>query len=179
MRDRFRILDSGELQHFTCRSRVVEHLLAYWLSKQQDDPQNQGGRPPLRSAIDPAELKPILPHIMLVDLSHEPFRARYRLVGTAVVEHTKLDFTSYYADDILFQDEDGIDWNDCYRQVMLAMRPGFGISHWSPDKDFVRWTEFLICPLLGADGELSQCISAEEYEPLPDHMEDSFRARPI
>lgn len=152
---------------------MVEQLLAYWLSKRQGD------RPPPRSAIDPAELKPILPHLMLVDFSYDPFRARYRLVGTAVVEHTKLDFTNYHADDILFQDEDGTDWNECYRQVALAACPGFGISHWSPDKSFVQWTEFLLCPLCGPDGQVNQCISVEEYEPLPDHMEDKFQARSL
>lgn len=173
MRDQFRILTRDELRHFTCRARVVETLLAYWLSLWSGD------RPPARGAVDPAALKAILPHIMLVELEERPFRARYRLVGTAVVEHTKLDFTHHYADDILFQDKDGIDWSDCYRQVRQAALPGFGISHWRPDQSFEQWTEFLICPLLGADGRLSQCIAAEEYEPLPAHMVDRFRARPL
>ena len=173
MRDQFRILAREELRQFTCRSWVVDFLLEYWLSL------SSGDGPPPRSAIDPAALKLILPHIMLVELSEPPFRARYRLVGTAVVEHTKLDFTNYYADDILFQDADGTDWTSCYRQVAQAGLPGFGISHWMPEQTFTQWTEFLICPLLGKDGRLSQFIAAEEYEPLPGHMLDQFRARPL
>ena len=172
MQDIFRILAAEELAGFTCRSRVVEQLLRYWLAKRAD------ARIPTRKAIDPIELRTILPHIMLVDLSTDPFRARYRLVGTAVVEHTKLDFTNYYADDILFQAEDGTDWSDCYRQVAESGRPGFGISHWMPDKSFLQWTEFIICPLLDEAGAIRQCIAAEEYEPLPAHLEDTFRARP-
>lgn len=173
VRDSFRILGRDELGSFTCRSRTVETMLGYWCSKRVLD------EVPFRAAIDPAELLPILPQIMLIDLSDNPFRARYRLVGTAVVEHTKFDFTHYYTDDILFQDEDGTDWTDCYRQVAEARLPGFGISHWQPDRRFVQWTEFIICPLLNAEGKLTQCIAAEEYEPLPEHMADTFRSRPM
>jgi hypothetical protein len=173
MKDQFRILSAAEVETFTCRSRVVETLLAYWRSKRR------GPDLPRRLDIDPADLKSILPQVMLVDLSEQPFRARYRLVGTGVVDHTKLDFTGYYADDILFQDEDGTDWTDCYRQVAEARRPGFGISTWMPHQDFIQWTEFLICPL-SVDGQrVHQCISAEEYEPLPTHLTDRFRARPL
>src|SRR6185369_7516599 len=173
MRDSFRILAQDELRGFACRSRVVDFMLRYWLSKCTD------GALPARKAIDPGELRVILPHVMLVDLSFDPFLARYRLVGTAVVDHTKFDFTHYYADDILFQGADGTDWSDCYRQVALSGRPGFGISHWMPEKSFTQWTEFIICPLLDDAGEIRQCIAAEEYEPLPAHLTDTFRARPL
>ncbi|HEX9446983.1 MAG TPA: PAS domain-containing protein [Dongiaceae bacterium] len=178
MDDQFRILSTAELDRFTCRSRTVETLLAYWHAKQREAGQRRTSLP-RRANIDPADLKSILPQVMLVDLSYQPFRARYRLVGTGVVEHTKLDFTNFYADDILFQDGDGTDWTDCYRQVAEVRRPGFGISHWMPHQDFFQWTEFLICPLSEDDSQVSQCISAEEYEKLPDHLADIFRARPL
>jgi hypothetical protein len=171
MHDQFRILSADELGSFICRSRVVETMLAYWRSVRV------GRSLPRRGDIDPAALRSILPQVMLTDISHEPFRVRYRLVGTAVVEHTKLDFTGRFVDEMLFQEEDGIDWTDCYRQVAEAGRPGFGISHWMPAGSFVRWTEFVICPISEDGFRVSQCIAAEEYEPLPDHVDDNFRAR--
>lgn len=172
MHDQFRVLSAAELDRFTCRSRIVETMLAYWRST------CFGRDLPRRDDIDPAALKSILPQVMLADLSYQPFRVRYRLVGTGVVEHTKLDFTGQFADEILFQEDDGIDWTNCYRQVAEARRPGFGISHWVPANSFVQWTEFIICPLSEDGTRISQCIAAEEYEPLPDHLDDSFRARP-
>ena len=48
----------------------------YWRRKAADRPM------PFRADIDPGELKPFLPAIMLVDVVHDTRRFVYRLVGT-------------------------------------------------------------------------------------------------
>jgi hypothetical protein len=54
----------------------VGAVYAYWRRK-------ASGRPmPYRADIDPAELKPFLPALMLVDVVHDTRRFVYRLVGT-------------------------------------------------------------------------------------------------
>lgn len=51
-------------------------VFSYWQDK-------AGGRPmPARTDIDPAELKPYLPNLALIDVEGDPPRYRYRLVGT-------------------------------------------------------------------------------------------------
>ncbi|HEV8389404.1 MAG TPA: hypothetical protein VGQ35_06165 [Dongiaceae bacterium] len=51
-------------------------------------------------------MKPFLPYLLISDVEHNPFRIRYRLVGTKVVEATGMDFTGRYLDELLPSDED-------------------------------------------------------------------------
>ncbi|HVJ41916.1 MAG TPA: PAS domain-containing protein [Dongiaceae bacterium] len=158
--DSFRLLAADEVANFKCRTRVLERLLAYWQSK-------RAGRPwPLRADIDPAEIKSLLSHIMLVDISRDPFRVRYRLVGTEIARVAHFDFTGHYLDQLAFESGDAMDWVGCYRQVVDAGLPGFGIVHWQTLNTAYRWIEFLICPLSADGSGVTQCIAAEDYQPL-------------
>jgi len=56
-------------------------LLAYWSSKRGDR------RMPSRADIDPADLRVLLPHIMLLDVIDGGSDMRYRLVGTEIERH--------------------------------------------------------------------------------------------
>lgn len=158
--DSFHILAAQEISGFKCRAPVLEKLLAYWDAK-------RAGRPwPLRSEIDPAEIKTLLPNIMLVDITQAPFRVRYRLVGTEIVRFAHFDFTGHFLDELTFDSGEAMDWVDCYRQVCTTGRPGFGMVHWRTLEANFRWIEFLICPLSTNGIDITQCISAEDYEPL-------------
>jgi len=170
----FRLLAEDEIATFRCRTPVVEGVLSYWH-------QLRGANAvPFRHDVEPLDLKTFLPHLFMVDISHEPFRARYRLVGTEIVRFARFDFTNHYADELHFQDDVGTDWNDCYRRVAEAGRPGFGISHWTVDDATLRWIEFVICPLRTDDGQVGQCLAAEDYQPLNVVELDSIRpVRPL
>lgn len=53
-------------------------LLEYW------DDRRRGRVAPGRVDIDPLDLSPsLLPHVVLIDVEHEPLDFRYRLAGTA------------------------------------------------------------------------------------------------
>ena len=135
-------------------------LLQYWNQK-------RGTRPmPSRVEIDPAELKPLLPHIMMLTAEHAPFRVRYRLVGTEIVRFAKFDFTGRYADALNFQDDDGADWTDFYRASAEARRPALGLTYWTVEGTLRRWIEFLICPLSSDGNVIDRFISIEDYEHL-------------
>ncbi|MET1026954.1 MAG: PAS domain-containing protein [Dongiaceae bacterium] len=150
----------ADVAAFSCRTPLVEKLLNYWNGL-------RAGRPmPSRADIDPVAIKPLLSHIMLVDLSYNPVRARYRLVGTEIVRSAHFDFTGLYADEIQFESNDGTDWNGCYRRVAEGRVPGFGISHWMIAGETQRWIEFLICPLSSDGVTIDKCISIEDHEPL-------------
>jgi hypothetical protein len=169
MNKSFRLLSKAEIAAFSCRTPVVERVLAYW------DSLRAGRQLPPRCDVDPIQLKLQLPHIMLVELTREPFRARYRLVGTEVVRFAHFDFTNRYADDLDFKDDDGTDWHECYRLVSEARAPGFGVAYWRVAGDAWRWIEFIICPLSNDGVTVNQCLSAEDYEPLNVIEIDSLR----
>ena len=58
----------------------LQELLAYWLSK-----KGQKIAPP-RSAIEPGEIKALLPSILLIDVVGAPPRFRARLFGSKLIE---------------------------------------------------------------------------------------------
>ena len=168
--DSFRLLTPEEIPYFKCRTRVLEKVLAYW------DGKRKGRRWPARPDIDPAEIKPLLPYIMLVDISRDPLRVRYRLVGTEIVRVSHFDFTGRYLDELIFESGETTDWTGFYRQVTEEGRPGFGIVHWQNEGAAHRWIEFLICPLSSDDVTVDKCFSAEAYEPLNPLEFDSIGA---
>jgi hypothetical protein len=102
------------------RSELVRLMHRWWLSKCSGDI-------PDRSALDPADLKPLLPNILLSDVEHDPFRIRYRLVGTRAHEATGFNIVGRYLDELLPSDPDE-PWMDDYELAYRTRRPVLGIS---------------------------------------------------
>jgi len=61
-------------------SSCIDTFDAYWRSKRRD------GRLPARGDIDPADIKPVLPNIILLNVGYDPFRISVRLRGTRIDE---------------------------------------------------------------------------------------------
>lgn len=57
---------------------------------------------PARKDLDPLQIPRRLPNLMLIDVTHDPLRFRYRLIGTRVVAASAEDRTGKYFDDISF-----------------------------------------------------------------------------
>jgi hypothetical protein len=134
-------------------------LLRYWNGLRGDRPF------PSRAEIEPAALKPHLPHILMLTVEPEPFRVRYTLVGTEIVRFAKFDFTGRYADALDFQDDADEDWTRFYRESAAARQPARGVYHWSVD-GLRRWIEFLLCPLSSDGTVIDRFIALEDYEHL-------------
>jgi hypothetical protein len=76
---------AGEAQPPSAQSFDSAELNAiydYWLAKRGRR------RMPSRQDIDPIKIPKLLPNLMLIDVSYEPIKFRYRLVGTRVVDAT-------------------------------------------------------------------------------------------
>src|SRR5262245_55195267 len=69
----------------------------YWATLRGDRPM------PSRRDVDPVQIPPgYLPDIMLIEVSHQPRRYRYRLIGTHVVTASGEDRTGRSFDDVAF-----------------------------------------------------------------------------
>jgi hypothetical protein len=86
---------AGAPEHLAPQHEVLKRLLAYWIEKRGDR------RAPARAGIDPLEIAPLLPYVMLIDVEHAPLRFRYRLVGTEVVKNIGADMTGRYLDEFV------------------------------------------------------------------------------
>ena len=141
------------------QSPRIRALHAYWKSKCSDV-----ALPP-RSAIEPAEIRALLPYLVLTEINPDPFRISYRLVGTAVVRWHGDDFTGRDYGSVASLAESGLD--ESYRRVFETAAPVFGrTALYAGDQSWIGF-EYGIFPL-SDDGRVVnkclaiQCIGAKE-----------------
>lgn len=139
-----------------CSGELVHELHRYW------DGKRLGRTMPARRDIDPAEIKHLLPNLLIVDLEAEPFRVRYRLLGTKVVAESGSDFTGHYLDEMQPGDTEG-EWDTCYRLVWGEKRPVFGTTTVPTLGGTTFDYEFGIYPLSADDETVIQCVAIEDY----------------
>ncbi len=133
---------------------TIAELHEYWLGRRRDRSM------PCRADIDPSDLTALLPHIALVDIEYDPFRVRYRVVGTKMVEYVGHDFTGLYLDELKFSKPDEL--LALYRRATEERVPTFRSTTWRrPDGEV--WTlENAILPLSEDGVRVTQCLAIEE-----------------
>jgi hypothetical protein len=73
---------------------IVRQVYEYWLAIRP------AAGLPGRQHVDPGAVTPALPYLFIVDVSRDPLRFRYRLVGTAYAELMGRDLTGAYYDEV-------------------------------------------------------------------------------
>jgi hypothetical protein len=139
-----------------CASPMIRALYAWWSSN-----RGPGGLPDRRS-FDPAAFKAMMPNLVIADAEPDPFRIRYRLVGTRVAQFTGVDFTGRYLDDLIALGSTSA-WQDQYKAAFANRQPMFG-SITEPTTSGATFTfEFGLFPVsLGGDA-VAQFIGVEDY----------------
>lgn len=142
-------------------SPIVSALHRYWLSKHVD------GRLPSRSDIDPADIKPLLPNVLLGNIQWDPFRVFYRLVGTRIVEF-RGELTGHYLDSVSWLgQETRTATQDAYQMVAQSRRPTFAEIELLSVNDLPHKIVTGLWPLATKhDGPVDMFIAAEDYGDL-------------
>ena len=147
------------------RSPLIAELYAIWRRKRGDSDL------PRRADFDPAEMKRLLPNIIISDLEPQPFRVRYRLVGTKVVAASGFDFSGRYLDEIALASGAG-KWLAQYREVFETRRPLFGRTE-LPTMDGGSFVyEFALLPVTTDGRSANQCLEIEDYGVFNDHLSE-------
>ncbi len=134
----------------------VKQLHTWWTEHRPE------GDIPDRSALLPEQLAPMMPYVMITDIEPEPFRVRYRLVGTKVVANTGFDFTGRYLDEV--QPESAlVPWREYYRTVFDSRAPLMGAFVDIASAGGTFNYEFGIYPLRRGGSAVAQCIAVEDY----------------
>ena len=138
-------------------SELIQQFHRHWLRLCSDD------RLPARNLIDPANFKSIMPNVILVDIERNPFRVRYRLCGTRVVEICG-NLTGQYLDQI----ECGNLWSAAawlqqYQTTANEARPIFA-QDWMISMSGARHSfQTGIWPLATDGHSVDRCIAVEDY----------------
>jgi hypothetical protein len=112
--------------------------------------QKRGARAmPSRRDIEPAELRAVLPHLMMIDVEPGP-RFRYRLFGTAVVEAFGSDPTGKYIDEVMVGAYKSF-LLGLYGDLVVSKKPVYSTSIYGGKRDTMLWTQRLMLPL-SSDG---------------------------
>jgi hypothetical protein len=149
------------------RAGVLRALYDYWRGKAD------GRRAPSRADIVPAEIKPLLRRIFLVDVVGTPPRFRFRLVGTEVVDYFGEEITGRYLDEL---DLDEVDHDIVadYRRVAAFGKPV--CSRWTYQKHdgkLLRYERILLP--LSSDGETIDMLLGGAFAEM--HQEEKSPAR--
>jgi hypothetical protein len=137
------------------QSTLIKSLHDWWTGHCGDDI-------PDRSSLDPFGLKAVLPYLLISDVETTPFRIRYRLVGTKVVEATGLDFTGQYLDALLPGDPDE-PWMGDYRKSFDTRLPVIGMSTVRMKIGASYFYEFGMYPMRNGSAEIAQFVGIEDY----------------
>ncbi len=133
-----------------CDSRLRQ-VYDYWQAKRAARPM------PSRRDIDPAELKAVLPYLVLTDVTDGGSRFRYRLFGTAMVQAFGMDPTGRYVDEVMSEEKYRKFILGLYRDIVTMRRPVYSTTRYGSRRDVQMWTERLMLPLSG-DGETVDMI---------------------
>jgi hypothetical protein len=145
------------MEGLTCPA--LKRLYEYWLEKKASR------FAPARSDIDPVEILPILPHVIIMDVLGTPPRFRYRLVGTAFVQAYGQEITGKFVDEIDLDGQREFIIAD-YQKMLREREPS--LSRWEYTKTDGRHIlyERLLLPL-SKDGEtidmLLGAVTAKGY----------------
>jgi hypothetical protein len=136
------------------RSEMIRLMHRWWMSKRGNDI-------PDRSVFDPIEFKKLLPYILIADIE-QPFRVRYRVVGTKVVEATGFNITGRYLDDLM-PTEPEAPWPDLYARTVQLRGPTLGTSTCTTTSGGLFTHEFGMFPLRRGGSSVDQVLSIEDY----------------
>lgn len=126
---------------------LIEAGLAYWNSRRGDRAM------PTRADLDPADIKRLLPHVVLVDVLHDPLNFRFRLLGTEVDRITTSNPLGKRFSEIPHMREGSNFWAR-HAEVVATRRPLVcTIDYVGPDRHVGRQIRQLHAPLTDAAAE--------------------------
>ena len=144
------------LERDEIHSKHIAGILEHWLKLRGERAM------PRRDEIDPVNLVAWLPYLSITELHHNPFRVRYRLVGTEVARIVGEDFSNRWLEDTGWGDA-AIKLNRMlYERLAEQRAPQFGLSlmTWQGKPDHVfEWGLF---PLSSGGDTVTHCLSLDD-----------------
>lgn len=134
----------------------VRQLHDYWQSKRH------GRAMPARADIEPVEIKPLLPYLIIADLFADPVRVRFRLAGTKVCEAFGFNIAGRWLQELELSADDAF-WIQQYSRVMASHAPVYGrTSGWLGTIELFH-ADWALFPLSRDGLRVDQCLEIEDW----------------
>ena len=145
------------LERHEIHSKLIETLEAHWDDLRGDRPM------PRRDEIDPLNFVSLLSYISIVELHYDPFRVRYRLVGTEVVRIVGEDFSNKWLQETGWGDA-AIALNRLlYERVAETKASTFGLSTATWEGKLDNVFEWALFPLSSGEDIVTHVLSIDDY----------------
>ena len=142
--------------------------------------RKRGHRPaPARSDFDPAELRPVLPCVTLVDVRDDPLDFVYRLVGTEMVRSYGRDVTGLSLRDMQPDEFRNLIWKDL-SELVRTWEPQFTALYFTNPQGNLRAYRLLRLPLSSDGTRVDMILLVAEFDPSTSalaQMIDEYRGR--
>src|SRR3546814_19033011 len=104
-----------------------------------------------------------MPNILIADIEQDPFRVRFRLVGTKVVEATGFEFTGKYLDEITLPDDEG-PFLESYQLASESKSAVLARIQWRLDADTIGEYDACFLPLSEDGDVVDKVLCMECYD---------------
>ncbi len=142
-------------------SDKIRELHAWWVAHGVD-PHGVPRGIPDRSAFDPTRCPHLLPNMIIAEAETDPFRIRYRLVGTRIADVLNIDFTGRYLDQLV-DEASHTPWQDYFLDAYLRRRPVMGDVTEATLAGGTFTFEFGIFPVTAGSDAVRQFLCIEDY----------------
>jgi hypothetical protein len=144
----------------------LKFALDYWFRKRA------GRLAPRRADIDPADIAPLLPRVMLVDVSTDPIDFRFRLAGTGLFKIHGEELTKKRAQDL----EPAAYGALIHRHYCDALARRAPVAHRVQIECETRRSAYLriILPLSEDGAAINRLLTVESYADAAQDLRDCF-----
>jgi len=132
----------------------MRFIIEYWERLQAE----AGGAMPPASAVSPFDLKPVLGHVVLIDVLDDGWDGQFRVYGTKVAETYGRDMTGRRVSEIDGGNYVSTFFRCLYRAAWLRQLPYY-THHYPPPHVAVESWQRVALPLAGADGKVSRFLA--------------------
>lgn len=129
---------------------VIANARAYWEKIRGDRSM------PTRASLDPIDIPPLLPFVMLVDVLRNPLDFRFRLIGTEVSLIISGNYRGVRFSDLPHMAPGNKVWSE-YEEVVTTRKPLFSAVDYVGSNRYVRGIQHCLMPF-SADGETVDLI---------------------
>ena len=134
----------------------VRQLRDYWEAKLR------GRAMPARADIDPSEVKPLLPCLIIADLFTDPLRVRFRLAGTKVCEAFGLNIAGRWLEELDLSTDIAF-WRAQYERMIAAPAPVYGRTTGTRGPVELFRADWAMFPLSSDGLRVDQCLEIEDW----------------
>lgn len=134
---------------------LLVELLDYWTSKKGDR------FAPARADIDPAEIRHLLPHLLLTEVIDGGARFRYRLAGTSVESHFGCPMAGRFIDELM-RGSYAAYVVGLYHELLTSRRPIYSESAYGGDASPFS-TKRLMLPLSSDGAEIDMVLAGQVF----------------